>query len=64
MASPHAAGVAALIVSRFGAPDAAHRDPAQYAAWLREALDSLQAGEAPARPETKPVGCSVKWKSR
>ena len=47
-----------------GAPDADHRDPAQNAAWLREALDSLQAGEAPGRPETKPVGCSVKWKSR
>jgi hypothetical protein len=47
-----------------GAPDADHRDPAQDAAWLREALDSLQAGEAPGRPETKPVGCSVKWKSR
>ena len=45
-----------------GAPDADHRDPNQDAAWLREALDALSAGEEIARPETDPVGCSVKWK--
>ena len=45
-----------------GAPDADHRDPALNAAWLREALDAVLAGESPARPETEPVGCSVKWK--
>ena len=45
-----------------GAPDADHRDPSQDAAWLREALDALLAGEEIARPETDPVGCSVKWK--
>jgi len=45
-----------------GAPDADHRDPSQGAAWLREALDALLAGEEIARPETEPVGCSVKWK--
>jgi peroxiredoxin len=45
-----------------GAPDADHRDPSQEAAWLREALDALLAGEEIARPETEPVGCSVKWK--
>ena len=45
-----------------GAPDADHRDPGQNAAWLREALDALIAGEELARAETKPVGCSVKWK--
>jgi peroxiredoxin len=45
-----------------GAPDADHRDPAQNAAWLREALDAVLAGEGPARPETEPVGCSVKWR--
>jgi hypothetical protein len=46
-----------------GAPDADHRDPSQGAAWLREALDAVLAGGDPARPETEPVGCSVKWKS-
>ena len=45
-----------------GAPDADHRDPRLNAIWLREALDSVLAGEDVARPETDPVGCSVKWK--
>jgi peroxiredoxin len=45
-----------------GAPDADHRDESQGAAWLREALDAVLAGEQPARAETQPVGCSVKWK--
>ena len=45
-----------------GAPDADHQDEAQNAVWLREALDALLAGEEPARPETDPVGCSVKWR--
>ena len=45
-----------------GAPDADHRDESQQAAWLRAALDALLAGEEVARPETDPVGCSVKWK--
>ena len=45
-----------------GAPDADYRDGGQNAGWLREALDSLLAGDEVARPETEPVGCSVKWK--
>ena len=45
-----------------GAPDGDHRDPGQRAIWLREALDAVLAGEEVARPETEPVGCSVKWK--
>jgi peroxiredoxin len=45
-----------------GAPDADHEDPSQNAAWLREALDAVLAGSEPARRETKPVGCSIKWK--
>jgi hypothetical protein len=45
-----------------GAPDSDHDDPAQRAAWLREALDAVLAGEEPARAETTPVGCSIKWK--
>jgi hypothetical protein len=46
-----------------GAPDADHGDPSLNAQWLREALDAVLAGEDPPRAETKPVGCSVKWKS-
>jgi peroxiredoxin len=45
-----------------GAPDPDHQDPSHNASWLREALDSVLAGEEPARAETDPVGCSVKWK--
>jgi hypothetical protein len=45
-----------------GAPDADHQDPSLRADWLREALDSVLAGEDPPRTETQPVGCSVKWK--
>jgi hypothetical protein len=45
-----------------GAPDSDHLDPAEDAAWLREALDAVLAGEQPARPATEPVGCSIKWK--
>jgi peroxiredoxin len=45
-----------------GAPDADYDDPSQNGAWLREALDSVLAGEQPSRAETRPVGCSIKWK--
>ena len=45
-----------------GAPDADYDDPGQNAAWLRAAVDAVLAGETPARAETNPVGCSIKWK--
>jgi AhpC/TSA family len=45
-----------------GAPDPDHADESLNASWLREALDSMLAGEEIARPETDPVGCSVKWR--
>jgi peroxiredoxin len=45
-----------------GAPDGDYDDPGRRAAWLREALDAVLAGSEPARAETKPVGCSIKWK--
>jgi peroxiredoxin len=45
-----------------GAPDPDHRDPSLNASWLRQALDSVLAGEEVARPETDPIGCSVKWR--
>jgi peroxiredoxin len=47
-----------------GAPDADHGDPALGATWLRDALEDTLAGAPPARPETEPVGCSVKWRVR
>jgi peroxiredoxin len=45
-----------------GAPDADYDDPSQNAAWLRGALDAILAGRQPERQETRPVGCSIKWK--
>lgn len=47
-----------------GAPDADHHNEAENASWLREALDSVLAGEELVRPETEPVGCGVKWKQQ
>jgi peroxiredoxin len=45
-----------------GAPDADHGDPSLNAQWLRSALDDVLAGRPVSQPETKPVGCSIKWK--
>jgi peroxiredoxin len=45
-----------------GAPDADYDDPSQNAAWLRAAIDAVLAGEDPAPAETKPIGCSIKWR--
>jgi peroxiredoxin len=45
-----------------GAPDADHQNPSLDAAWLRDALDAVLAGDAPATPDTRARGCSVKWK--
>lgn len=46
-----------------GAPDADHQQDRLKAAWLRDALDAVLAGEdGPERAETKPVGCSIKWR--
>jgi peroxiredoxin len=46
-----------------GAPDADYEDPAQDAAWLRQALDAVLEGREPEPAETRPVGCTIKWKS-
>jgi peroxiredoxin len=46
-----------------GAPDSDYDDPSQRAGWLREALDAVLDGGAPEQAETKPVGCSIKWKA-
>jgi peroxiredoxin len=45
-----------------GAPDGDHGDPSLGAVWLRSALDDVLAGRPVSNPETKPVGCSIKWK--
>ena len=45
-----------------GAPDADHEDPGQGAAWLRSALEAVLTRSEPDPAETKPVGCSIKWR--
>ena len=45
-----------------GAPDADYEDASHRAAWTREALDAVLEGGEPERPQTDPVGCTIKWK--
>jgi peroxiredoxin len=45
-----------------GAPDADYDDESRNAAWVREALDSVLAGEDVERPLTEAVGCTIKWR--
>ena len=45
-----------------GAPDQDYRDASLRADWVREALDAVREGQDPPRPETDPVGCSIKWR--
>jgi thiol-disulfide isomerase/thioredoxin len=42
-----------------GAPGSEHEN----AEWLRAALDAALAGSPPAEAETRPRGCSVKWRA-
>jgi AhpC/TSA family protein len=51
-----------LILRYHGALDDDYEDPSQRASYLRDALDAVLDGQAPALAETEPVGCSIKWK--
>jgi peroxiredoxin len=46
-----------------GAPDGDYESPGENAAWMRAALDAVLAGGTPDPAETKPVGCSIKWRA-
>jgi peroxiredoxin len=46
-----------------GAPDADYDDPAQDAAFVRDALDAMLDGRDPDPAQTPPVGCSIKWRA-
>jgi subtilisin family serine protease len=64
MASPHAAGVAALIVSQFGTPDAAHGGLTMDPALVREKLRDSATNHAcptPATVDYTPVGRPASW---
>ncbi len=51
------------ILRYHGAPDDNYEDVnAVRQPYLRDALDALLAGTAPKIRETKPVGCTIKWK--
>ncbi len=50
------------VVRYRGAPDGDYDDPNERAGFVRDALDSVLAGEEPKSAETPPVGCSIKWK--
>lgn len=45
-----------------GAPDADYCEESLAAGWLRDALDDVLAQRPVGRAETKPVGCSIKWR--
>ncbi len=46
-----------------GAPDDNYDDASRVTRhYLREALDAVLAGGAPPVAETRPVGCTIKWK--
>ena len=45
-----------------GAPDADHMDPTLTRPGCARRSTRCSPGEEPARPETDPVGCSVKWR--
>jgi peroxiredoxin len=46
-----------------GAPDGDYERPSENAGWLRAALEAVLDGRAPQAAETKPVGCSIKWRA-
>lgn len=45
-----------------GAPDDNYDETQAPVPYLRNALDAVLAGQAPALAETPPVGCTIKWK--
>lgn len=47
-----------------GTIDDNHEDPSAVTqTYLRDALDAVLAGDAPATATTDPVGCTIKWKA-
>ncbi len=45
-----------------GAPDSDYDDEALAAEWLRDALEDVLAGRPVALAQTRPVGCTIKWR--
>lgn len=54
-----------LVLRYHGRPDDNYEDPAAVRhPYLRDAIEAVLAGRAPAVAETQPVGCSIKLKAR
>ena len=54
---------AARVLRYHGAPDDNYEDPAAVRQpYLRDAVEALLRGAAPPVAETRPVGCTIKWK--
>jgi AhpC/TSA family len=49
-------------LSYHGAPDADYGEESLAAGWLRDALEDVLAERPVVLAETKPVGCSIKWR--
>ena len=45
-----------------GTPDSDHQDPGGAEPYLRDALESVLAGEQPQVQDVPPVGCTIKWR--
>jgi peroxiredoxin len=45
-----------------GAPDDSYEEAQASIPYLRDALDAVLAGQEPPVVETRPVGCTIKWK--
>lgn len=54
---------AAGVLRYHGAPDDNYEDPAAAQRhYLRDAVEALLAGRTPPVAQTKPVGCTIKWR--
>lgn len=54
---------AGRVLRYHGAPDDNYEDAkAVRQSYLRDAIEAVLAGKTPAITETKPVGCSIKWR--
>jgi peroxiredoxin len=49
-------------IAYHGAPDADYANESLAASWLRDALEDLLSGREVALAQTKPAGCTIKWR--
>jgi peroxiredoxin len=49
-------------IAYHGAPDSDYGEESLRAAWLRDALEDVLSGHPVALAQTKPSGCTIKWR--